>query len=337
MAKNKTLFETATAEEVALLKRIGSPKREESVAAMENFAEAIILPLRQGIMAGDIVTDIFQRIDLQPGVNAEFPLDFLAPGTEKDYVAYAIPSHGRTPEKKIEGDYVTIPTFDIGNTISWNLKYARDARWDLVSKALRTMRDGFVKKTNDDGWHVLLAAGVDRNILVFDADASAGQFTKRLISLMKVVMRRNGGGNSTSINRGKLTDLYLSPEALEDMRDWKIDQVDDITRREIYVADDGTINRVFSVNLHDIDELGEDQEYQSYFTNELGGTLASGDVELVVGLDLRSEDSFVMPIRADVEIYPDDQLHRRRMAGYYGWKEHGFGVLDSRRVIVGSL
>jgi len=71
-----------------------------------------------------------------------------------------------------------------------------------------------------------LAAGVDRNILVYDADAAAGQFTKRLISLLKVVMRRNAGGNSASIKRGTLTDLYLSPEGLEDIRNWGVDQAD---------------------------------------------------------------------------------------------------------------
>jgi hypothetical protein len=337
MADEKVMFAEPTQEDTELLQKSGSANREQSVAAMTEFAEAITLPLRQGIMAGDIVTDIYQRVDLLPGVSPEFPLDFLAPGTEKDHVAYTIPSHGRLPEMKVEGDYVTIPTFDIGNTISWNLKYARDGRWDIVSRALQVLRDGFVKKTNDDGWHVLLTAAVDRNILVFDSDASGGQFTKRLVSLMKTVMRRNGGGNSSSINRGKLTDLYLSPEAMEDMRDWKVDQVDDVTRREIYIANDGAISNIFQVNLHDIDELGEDQEYQTFFTGELGGTLASGDVELVVGLDLRSNDSFVMPVRQDVEIYPDDQLHRSRKAGYYGWKEHGFGVLDSRRVLAGSL
>ena len=57
----------------------------------------------------------------------------------------------------------------------------------------------------------LISAGADRNVMIYDADASAGQFSKRLVSLMKVIMRRNGGGNSTSINRGELTDLYLSP------------------------------------------------------------------------------------------------------------------------------
>jgi len=39
---------------------------------------------------------------------------------------------------------------------------------------------------------------------------------------MKTVMRRNGGGNSTSANRGQLTDLYVSPEAVEDIRNWEL-------------------------------------------------------------------------------------------------------------------
>lgn len=42
------------------------------------------------------------------------------------------------------------------------------------------------KKINDDAWHTLLAAGLDRNVVVYDSAATAGQFTKRLVSLMKV-------------------------------------------------------------------------------------------------------------------------------------------------------
>jgi hypothetical protein len=197
----------------------------------------------------------------------------------------------------------------------------------------------FVKKMNDDGWHTILAAGVDRNIIVYDSDAASGQFTKRLVSLMKTVMRRNGGGNSASVNRGKLTDLYISPEAMEDIRNWGIDQVDETTRREIYTAADGTVNRVFNINLHDLDELGEGQEYQLFYSNSsiLGGTLPVGDYELVVGLDLSKRDSFIMPIRQEVQVFEDDTLHRQKMAGFYGWAEQGFAILDNRRVILGSL
>jgi hypothetical protein len=328
-----------TPELTDLLRRSGSANKDEAVAAGTEFAKALELPLRQGVLNGDILDGIFEAVVLQPGAAPEFPLDFLAPGTEKDFVAYTIPNHGYIPQRHVEGDYVMVPTYDIGNSIDYLLKYARDARWDVVGRAMEVLEAGFVKKMNDDGWHTMLAAGVDRNIVVYDSDAGAGQFTKRLVSLMKTVMRRNGGGNSTSNNRAQLTDLYLSPEALEDIRNWGVDQVDEVTRREIYVANDGagSLTRVFGINLHSLDELGEGQEYQLYFENVLGGSMPGSDVEVVVGLDLSKRDSFIMPVREQVQIFEDESLHRQKRAGYYGWAEQGFAVLDNRRVILGSF
>lgn len=328
---------TPTAAMDTLLRKSGSVNREESLAALHKLAIAVETPLRKGVLSGDISGGIFERIKLDAGSTNEFPLDFLAPGTEKDFVAYTLPNHGRIPERNIEGDYVMVPTYEVGASIDWLLKYARDARWDVIARATAVLEASFIKKNNDDAWHTVLASGVDRNIVVYDSDASAGQFTKRLVSLMKTVMRRNGGGNSTSTNRGKLTDLYLSPEALEDIRNWGVDQIDEITRREIFQAGDAVVNRIFNVNLHDIDELGEGQEYQKFFTTELAGSLQGADVELVVGLDLSTNDSFVNPFRSDVQVFEDDQMHRQRRAGLYAWAEQGWAILDNRRVLLGSL
>jgi hypothetical protein len=326
-----------TPEVTDLLVRSGSPNREVALAANREFAKALELPLRQGLLSGNILDNIFEPIQLAQSATPEFPLDFIAPGTEKDFVAYTVPNHGYIPERHVESDYVMVPTYDIGASIDYLLKYARDARWDVVGRAMEVLEASFVKKMNDDGWHTLMAAAVDRNIVVFDSDANANQFTKRLVSLMKTVMRRNGGGNSASTNRGILTDLYVSPEAMEDIRNWGIDIVDEITRREIYTAADGTLNRIFGINLHDRDELGVGQEYQLFYTNTLSGTLPSGKGEVVVGLDLRKRDSFIMPVRQEVQIFEDETLHRQKRAGFYGWAEQGFAVLDNRRVLLGAL
>ena len=320
-----------------VLRQAGSLIKEESLGATAELAKALELPLRKGVMSGDILDGIFEAIRLAPGASAEFPLDLLAPGTESDFVAYTIPNHGRIPERHVEGDYVMVPTYDVGASIDFLLKYARDARWDVVGRAMDVLQGQFVKKMNDDGWHTIISAGVDRNILVYDADATAGYFSKRLVSLMKTIMRRNGGGNSSSINRGQMTDLFLSPEGLEDIRNWGVDEVDDVTRRDLITKEGGLLTRIFQVNLHDIDELGEGQEYQVYYNTDLSGTLPGSKKEIVVGLDLSSNDSFVMPVRQEVQIFEDDTLHRQRRAGMYGWAEHGFAVLDNRRVLLGAF
>jgi hypothetical protein len=324
---------------IALLRKSGDADINVASAAQREFAKALELPLRKGVLVGNILGDIFETITVEPGSTTEYPLDLVSPGLEGEHVAYTNPGHGRIPERSVEGDYVMIPTYSITSSVDYLLRYAREARWDIVGRAMQVMEAGFTKKMNDDGWHTILAAGVDRNILVYDADATAGLFSKRLVSLMQTVMRRNSGGNSASVGRGRLTDIYVSPEALEDVRNWGLDQVDDVTRREIYTAAPGgaPITRIFGVNLHDLDELGEGQQYQSFFADDLGGAVQGSDLELVVGLDLSTNDSFVMPVKEQLQVFEDPTLHRQQRAGYYGFAELGFGVLDNRRVVLGSF
>ena len=324
---------------ISLLRKAGDSDQNVAIAAQREFAKALELPLRKGVLAGDILGDIFEVTTVEAGGTTEYPLDLISPGLEGEHIAYTNPGNGRVPERSVEGDYVAIPTYSITSSIDFLLRYAREARWDIAARAMQVMEAGFTKKMNDDGWHTILAAGVDRNILVYDGDATAGMFSKRLVSLMQTVMRRNAGGNTGSAGRGRLTDLYVSPEALEDIRNWGLDQIDEVTRREIYSAPEGgaPITRVFGVNLHDLDELGEGQEYQTFFTGSLSGAVQASDLELVVGLDQSSKDSFVMPVRQTLEVYEDPTLHRQQRAGFYGWAEIGFGVLDNRRVILGSF
>jgi hypothetical protein len=324
---------------IALLRKSGDADINVAAAAQREFAKALELPLRKGVLVGNVLGNIFETITVEPGSTTEYPLDLVSPGLEGEHVAYTNPGHGRIPERSVEGDYVMIPTYSITSSVDYLLRYAREARWDIVGRAMQVMEAGFTKKMNDDGWHTILAAGVDRNILVYDADATAGLFSKRLVSLMQTVMRRNSGGNSASVGRGRLTDMYVSPEALEDIRNWGLDQVDEVTRREIYTASENgaPITRIFGVNLHDLDELGEGQEYQNFFDNDLSGDVQSSDLELVVGLDQSSNDSFVMPVKQQLQVFEDPTLHRQQRAGYYGWAELGFGVLDNRRVILGSF
>ena len=324
---------------ISLLRKAGDSDQNVAIAAQREFAKALELPLRKGVLAGDILGDIFEVTTVEAGGTTEYPLDLISPGLEGEHIAYTNPGNGRVPERSVEGDYVAIPTYSITSSIDFLLRYAREARWDIAARAMQVMEAGFTKKMNDDGWHTILAAGVDRNILVYDGDATAGMVSKRLVSLMQTVMRRNAGGNTGSAGRGRLTDLYVSPEALEDIRNWGLDQIDEVTRREIYSAPEGgaPITRVFGVNLHDLDELGEGQEYQTFFTGSLSGAVQAADLELVVGLDQSSNDSFVMPVRQTLEVYEDPTLHRQQRAGFYGWAEIGFGVLDNRRVILGSF
>lgn len=318
---------------INLIRKAGDMDKGTAIAAQDNLAKALTTPLRKGIVYVSTIEGIYSPSPVEAGASTEFPLDLYAPGEEDQFIAYTNPGHGRIPERAVQGDYVTVPTYGITSSIDMLLRYAREAKWDVVGRAMQVMKAGFVKKMSDDGWQTLLAAAVDRNILVYDPDAAVGQLTKRVISLLKTAMKRQSGGYG--MGAGRLTDIYMSPEALEEIRNWGVDQLDDTSRREIHTAE-GSQTRLFGVNLHDLFELGSGNQYQNYFTSSLSGTFPGSDVELLVGLDLSSTDSFYMPTKQELQVFADDAMHRHQRMGWYAWAELGFAVMDTRRVILGS-
>jgi hypothetical protein len=318
--------------------------------AQRAFAAELQTPLRQGVFDRDNLGGIFEKQVLAPGAQANYPLDFVKPGDEDNYLAFAMPKQGKVPQRHVEGDELWVPTFNIANSIDWSLKYAKEARFDVIMRAIRVYEAGFVRKINSDGWRTILTAADGRGLVVtangnapftgstVTPTAGGGQFTKELISRMRTAMTRGAGGNG---NAGRLTDVYLSLEAMEDVRAWDVDEIDEFTRREIFVNREYGLASIYGVVLHEMTEYGEGQEYEEFLEVTLGRahqTVASVALqEYCLGLDLSTMDSFVMPIREELQTFEDPALYREQRAGIYGWMEHGFAALDPRRVLIGEF
>lgn len=327
-----------TPEQVTLLRATASANPAEAEIAQRALGAALVEPLRKGIFDEDNISWVYSRQVLAPGAQANYQLDFIRPGEEDlNFTAYVMPKQGRVPERHVEGDELWVPTYSLANSIDWSLQYARDARWDIVGRALDVLKMGFVRKLNEDGWHTLLAAADSRGLVVVDTQADNGQFTKELVSKMKTAMTRNAGGNGQA---GRLTDLCVSMEAVEDIRDWDDSEVDPVTRREILTSQGQNMLTLYGVKIRPMTEFGVGQEYQNYIVNVLGRSVTgahAGDQEFVVGLDMSTNDSFVMPIREELQMFPDPNLHRSQRAGYYAWMTPGFAVLDNRRLVLGTF
>ena len=332
------------------LRRTASSDQAVRENAMKAFAAKLQEPLRQGIFDRDNLGEIYEKQVLDPGVQATYPLDFIQPGTEDDYSAFAMPKQGRIPERHVEADELTVPTFRIANAIDWDIQFAKDARFDVIMRAIRVYEAGFVRKINSDGWHTILGAADGRGLIVTAGGAAAftgatttatpaaGQLTKELLSRMQTAMTRGAGGNA---NSGRLTDFYFSLEGMEDIRAWNADEIDEVTRRDIFVNEEYGLATIYGTVLHAMTEFGEGQEYQTFLTSTLSASLPSvggtARKEWCVGLDLSTMDSFVMPIREELQTFDDPGLYRQLRMGVYGFQIHGFSVLDGRRVILGAF
>lgn len=329
------LKKAATEEMKSLLRSVASSDLGTARASMGQLATALTTPLQQGIFNGDIFQGIYEPIKFEPGVAIEFPYDFISPGSERNFVAYVVPRTGALPEKAVEGEYVTVPLYEIAASLDWTMKYMRDARWDIVGRALQVLEAMLLRKMNTDAWRVILTAGKNRNLMAYDNLATAGQFSKGLMAAAEVQFRRNSGGNSASLNRGKLTDIFISPEAKADMWSWNLSEVPDTVRTKIF--NEGSLARIGNIKLTDLDELGVGQEFDTYFTSVLGGTISGSKLELAVGLDLQTNATgsrFVMPYRQMPEAKERMYLQETRRVGIQAFAEIGFSVLDNRGVLL---
>jgi hypothetical protein len=112
---------------ISLYKQTGDNDTNKALAAQREVAKALETPLRKGVLIGNILGDIFETMQVEPGSSTEFPLDMISPGLEGEHVAYTNPGHGRIPERAVESDYVMIPTYSITSSIDYLLRYAREA------------------------------------------------------------------------------------------------------------------------------------------------------------------------------------------------------------------
>ncbi len=294
---------------------------------------------RQGVLEPDTLEGIFDPIQLEAGTDAKFPLDIYTPSDSEgdSRKAFVVPKEGAIPNRNIDSGELHVITYKIGNAISWGLDYARDARWDVIARAIEIYTNGFTQKINDDGWHALLAAGASNSVVV-DSAATSGVYSKRLTTNLQTAIKRLAGGRNS-----KVTDIYLSPEAIADIRNFDTGSsggqiVTDPTLQSLMDSDGfAPFMGMFGTRFHELQELGVGQEYQDYLVSTLGVSVPASKEEFCVALDLSNRDSFVMPVREDMQMFSADDLHREMKGGVYGWAEFGLAVLDSRRTLLGAL
>lgn len=333
----------------------------EGLAAYRAFAAALTTPILQKLELESIMRQLFAVERLGPGAQAVYPVaeDFEIP-------VWVLPGLGYVAQNFIEGigEEVYVPTFAIDTAADWKLTYARDSRIDIPQRAAARAAKDLANYEEECGWRVIMPAATSafsgkgllgsRPAPIYEinpASTGAGYLSKELINKMIVGFKRTGR---------TLGDLYVSPEDAADIREWTDTDIDPVTRREIFQA--AGMGSIWNVRLHEIQHLGATGMYNingytssygkfladntdyfnNYFLDNPNVTAADGTVsELgetqILGFDLSTNDSLVMPIRKDFEAHDDPTLLRVQKQGFFGWAEIGFACLDSRMMGMGII
>lgn len=321
----------------ALMAQAGNPTNTQHDQALQALAAELQEPVQEAIFPGDIFSDLFTVQDKPMGWDGRYTTDLVEKDQTRQFKAYVISHQGMLAKRVLETNFIRVPTYENGNHVEVPLREIELCDFDAMARALEVLEGGCVEKMNSDCWKTAIKAAADRNTVVYDSTATAGYLSKRLLRLLQVYFRRSAG-NSNSMNRFKMSRLYMSCELMASLVALTNTALDDTTRREITLSDEGLVTGWYGLEFRELLELGADQEYQDYFDDTLGGTLPGSTTELVVGFDLspKGRKRLVMPVTKRPQVWEDGRFHREGLASLYTRFEHGTAVLDNRVVLLGA-
>lgn len=351
----------ATPEQIALIRKTGSKNRAEAFPALEAFA-SVLSPVVQVVL--DKVSTVRSIYSVKPLGEldvAEFPLDVFYDEKDGDIYVHFQSRPGGTPSSFLSDiKTVIVPTAAYVGEVSWQNKFARAGRLDVIASYVHKLGQAMVRKEEINGWAVLLraVAGASTNGLahVVSSNTTTGTF---MIDLLNQLLTRAKRIN-TSIDQGSavaapqgVTDLYLSVESMADVRSFSYNPINTkdasgaapgATSQPVVLPDDirraiiagAGIPSLMGITLHEMNEFGCGFSYNKLFKSFYSGTFTEASDEVVFGVD-QSRDSNVMPVKGTLDVSNDIFHSRSDKSGVIATEELGFAVLDHRALVAGIV
>lgn len=362
-----------TPEQVELVKAMASSNKVDALEAQDAFAAFISPVIQEVLLQAGTAAAIYEDMSYNEDDSPSIPVDLYYGETEGTFAVWQQTVAGGLPTQQI-GTFqeIKVSTYPLDSAISFDKRYVRKCRLDVIARGLERLSNDVLIKQERNAWYVVLKMLADAATLgrdhVFRA-ASAGDFQVDDINKALTLLKRlNAAYNGTTPvgNEGRgLTDLYVSPEIMEQVRGFAYNPVNvkqapgvvggndaipltDSVRDRIFSA--GGMADIWGVSLHELLELGVGRKYNTLF-DEIAGTknFAKADgtgsaafngsnSQILVGID-RSRRSFIRTLAVNAEtggsftLKPDDQfLARSGKVGFYGGLEEGRVGLDAKAV-----
>lgn len=369
-------FTTKEAEKNAknLLKAFASKDSNVSKHAQETLAALMTTPMSVAVEQASLTSLIYgepiryTRADGPPSI----PLDIYFGLPEGYFQVWSNGSPGGLATNHISGeDEFRFSPISLDSAVSWLIDYAESGAVNTVTRGIQRMLQEVLVKRNYYGWEVLLTSigkavyGGQRNVIASTAKTQGATRKFQLDDVSRMITKLQrlnaswvGGtpiGNESA--RG-LTDLFVSPEAMEEVRRFVYNPMNttaipdtnestalglpDGIRTDIY--NNGGAASLFGIRLHTLWELGVGGAYTNlldsvYTPAGSDATFNAGSEDVVIGVNLRA-NAFARVVMEDEEngdifnLEVDDQFTRRsKRFGYFGGVTDGYMVGNDRAAI----
>lgn len=365
-----------TPEQVELIKALASKDLNVAYEAKAAVAELVGPIISEVINNAMSITNLYTTLPFSEDDNLSIPLDLYHDITDDDYIRV----HSQTMAGGLSSnelhpahDELKFKTYSLDSAWSFDKKYARKARLDVVSKTFTRMAQEFLSKQEKTSINQLLSALIlaDTNV---GAGAAAGNHVidatsdsvltiadfNNLLTRSKRLWSSFSSGTPVDGAKVGITDLLMSPEMVEEIRAMAYQPVNtrsgavatsgataipatDSMREAI--MNSGGLPSIFGIGIIELLEFGVGQRYNKIFdaintANSSPVTFTQSSDEILVGVDRRSPGLWRPAVKeegvsSDVNVMVDDQFAvRAGKVGYFAKIVEG-RVITEQRILTG--
>lgn len=290
-----------TPEQVELIKAMGSKNSTVAREATEAIAAFLAPVIKKVLLTAGTASTVYRDVEFDEDSDPSIPLDLFYNEGAGYVTVWSQSQAGGLPTSQIEGmKEVKFGTYRLDSAVSFNKKYARKSRLDVVSKAIERMVNEVLTKQERNGWAVILKALAEAYSPIYaggniasqtfghtiPSTDPAGATSKFLLNdlnnLMVRIKRINesyAGNTPIQPYSNGITDLYVSPEVKANVRafaynpiatdstnaaSWAPTQfISDNLRDEIFK--NAGLQSIYGVNIVELVEFGIGQKYNNLF------------------------------------------------------------------------
>lgn len=376
-----------TDDQIALVKAMGSNDRNEAFEAQAAVANIIGPIVNEVINNAVSISNLFTNLPFSEDDNPSIPLDLYHDITGEDYIrVWSQQVAGGLPYSQMFPSHneLKFTTYTLDSAIAFDKKYARKARMDVVGKSFVRLAQEVLLKREKTSFNVLALALLLANTKVNGTSAAGNHIIatttesvltlhdfNRLITRSKRINSSFSSGTPVGGARVGVTDLLVSPEAVEDIRAMAYQPVNTQGAKQVagtntsgvVPATESLREQLFSgsglpsfygISIMEVLEMGIGQRFNKIFAaldaaNSTpapggGGTgnFAQADDEILIGVD-RSRSGLLRPVvreegsDTDISLMVDDQfVVRQNKIGWFGKMEEGHVIINDR-VLTGLI